>query len=356
MNGQGQYKYGKNIVSNVEWGSKNLLLAKETNIKNDFKLSTSMKFREVLFTWLESIRIKIRPQTHFKYFQMIKNHLAYSIGEYEVREIHILDINRFIEDKIKNGRIDRKGGLSISYVKTLVFIIYSGINFAISHDIYNVSDRIFINLPKEKVSHSVLSLEEQLRLEDHMRTNINGSKLGVLLCLHMGLRIGEVCALKWVDVNFGDNTLNIQRTVYRMAISNISEGMAKTKLITGEPKSQTSYRVIPIPTYLFPLILRQKENSMSDYVIAEKENTMLEPRTLQYRFRRYLEICSIPQKKFHTLRHTFATRCVEHGVDVKSLSEILGHSNVNITLNTYVHSSIEQKRKQLELLDFIEFL
>lgn len=169
--------------------------------------------------------------------------------------------------------------------------------------------------------------------------------------VHMGLRIGEVCALTWDDVDFENEIIHIRSTVAR--IKNTQKVCEyKTHLIIDKPKTKSSLRDIPIPSSLLPLLLKMRKKACSRYVISDKE-TFTSPRTFEYRYHELLDICDIESINYHALLHTFATRCVEVGVDVKTLSEILGHADVSITLNTYVHPSIELKRKQMEKLSVL---
>ena len=310
----------------------------------------SMCFREVLFHWLDNRKTKLRPQTYSKYSKLIENHLAKSIGTQRISKIDSAVLNRFIDEKLRVGRLDAQGGLSISYVKTLVFIIRSAVDFAVLQNYCNPIKGDIGELPKTKSHFPVFMLDEQKRLESYVQVEMDGAKLGVLLCLNTGLRIGEVCGLKWSDIDFKQRVISIQRTVYRISEQPKDIGGQKTKLVMGEPKTLSSYRVIPIPSFLFSVLQEHRQKASSEWVAAITDFGIPDPRSHQYRYKQYLEECSLPYRNFHSLRHTFATRCIEAGVDVKSLSEILGHASVNITLNTYVHSSLEQKRNQIELL------
>ena len=310
----------------------------------------SMSFREVLFLWLNNRKIKLRPQTYAKYSQMIENHLAKTIGSQKISKINTSYLNKLLEEKINCGRLDKNGGLSTSYVKTLIFIIQSAIEFAVAQGYCQPMRGEISTLPKKKTDYPVFSFDEQLRLESHMQEDMDGTKLGVLICLYTGLRIGELCGLQWSDIDFRKNTISVHRTVYRTINDNSDVGEPKTKLVAGEPKTISSYRDIPIPSSLLSLLQSYKKYSSSKWVVADDNMEFLDPRTYQYRFQRYLKDCAVPERNFHALRHAFASRCIEVGMDVKSLSEILGHASVNITLNTYVHSSMDQKRSQIELL------
>lgn len=165
----------------------------------------------------------------------------------------------------------------------------------------------------------------------------------VLLCLYAGLRIGELCALRWSDIDFDGKTLTVKRTVQRIVVPG---HMTKTILLETDPKSESSRRTIPLASELLEILSRFKGEQR--YVFGEEKP--LDPRTMQNRFKKILKEAGIDGRTFHTLRHTFATNCVENGMDVKTLSEILGHSDVKTTLNRYVHPTMDSKRKQIGAL------
>lgn len=195
-----------------------------------------------------------------------------------------------------------------------------------------------------------MSFEEQRVLERILLTDINETKIGILLSLYAGLSVGEVCGLKWENIDLENGIIHINRSVERIKNINKQNGSSKTVLILSDTKSDTSNRSIPISNILQKILLKNKQNN-NRFVIEGKTYPYTDPRTLQYAFKKCLRECDLPEINYHALRHTFATRYVEAGVDIKSLSEILGHSNVNITLNTYVHFSLEQKKLQMEKLN-----
>ena len=170
------------------------------------------------------------------------------------------------------------------------------------------------------------------------------SKAGIFLCLSTGLRLGEICSLKWGDIDSERGLLRVSRTVQRIKSK---EGPAKTILLETAPKSVFSNREIPIPDTLLSLLMPFRR-AEQEYVLCT--NRPMEPRTYQNHFKKYLGDIKVPDYNFHTLRHTFATNCIDRGMDIKSLSEILGHSNVQITLDRYVHPSMDMKRKYINAL------
>ena len=194
-------------------------------------------------------------------------------------------------------------------------------------------------MPKGKAKEkSLLGKAEQTMLNNYLTSNPNASNVGILLSATTGIRIGELCALKWGNIDLEKRTLTIKNTVQR--IKSI-DGSTATKLIITLPKSNSSVRKIPLPDFIIPILRNLKGNN--DYYILSGTRAIIEPRTMQYRFKHILSDLNLPNVSFHSLRHGFATTCIALGFDVKTLSEILGHSSVEITLNRYVHSSMERK-------------
>lgn len=204
-------------------------------------------------------------------------------------------------------------------------------------------------MPKGKAKEkSLLGKTEQTTLNNYLTSNPNASNVGILLSATTGIRIGELCALKWGNIDLEKRTLTIKNTVQR--IKSI-DGSTATKLIITLPKSNSSVRKIPLPDFIIPILRNLKGNN--DYYILSGTRAIIEPRTMQYRFKHILSDLNLPNVSFHSLRHGFATTCIALGFDVKTLSEILGHSSVEITLNRYVHSSMERKAEFMKLLSSV---
>ena len=190
-----------------------------------------------------------------------------------------------------------------------------------------------------------LNIYEQQKLVEYLSNDIDIYKAGILICLFMGLRLGEICALKWEDIDFQNRILHIKRTVQRLDCTN-TESRSKTILFEGPPKTVHSIREIPIPEFLYNIILSYNDSPCKGIYFLNP-NTPMDPRTYQYKFQSILKKAGIESTHFHALRHTFATNCINSGADAKSVSEILGHANVNITLNRYVHPDMDTKRNIL---------
>ena len=308
-----------------------------------------LEFRTVIHEWMSSNSIKLKESTKLKYNHMIKKHIEPELGNRNVFAITSCDINSFLLNKKKYGRLNGNGGLSDSYVRTLAIIISSALNFAADEKKINFSKIKILKPTVIKQEAKSLSVREQIALEKYIFSNPSPTNLGILLSLYAGLRIGEVCALAWDDINLNEKFISVNHSLSRIE-SNVAD--TKTQLILDKPKTISSKRIVPISEEFTKTISEFKNISTSDFVVSEKMG-FVSPRTFESRYKKSLKQCGIRTVNFHTLRHTFATRCIEAGVDIKSLSEIMGHANTSVTLNTYVHSSLDMKKKQIEKLTML---
>lgn len=355
---EGRYPLGRNQNGTLLYGSvygKTYLEVKDKllNIPNAMETfqkrnSSKITFEDVLAQWMDNNRVHLKGGTIYKYQNIIDTHIMPELGGIKMTEINATLINDFLARKLKNGRLDGAGGLSQSYVRSITLVITATIKYAVSEGFCQPLKTPIYKPVAGRNKLSILSLEEQKAFEAFLNSNLNEKNVGILLSLYTGLRIGEVCALAWEDIDMKQRVIHVRHTIARIKDEDNVSGR-KTKLILDTPKTKASLRDIPISSQLMPILSRLRAVSTSVYVIS-KGKTFLSPRTFEHHFHRMLMCGNITYVNYHCLRHTFATRCIEAGVDVKSLSEILGHANVGITLNTYVHSSIELKRTQLEKL------
>lgn len=311
-------------------------------IKNN-KFITKIKFQKTLtfvntvYLWLKS-KENIKIQSYQKYESLILIYIVPFFKEKLISKLTNNDIDLFLKS------IQEK--ISVSMQKTIIYIIKATLNYAYKNKWCNHIEYININFKKENKLIYTLTIEEQKRLEESLRKGVNIRKCCLLLCLYTGLRIGEVCGLKWEDINFEGKTMQIKRTIQRIKSNNNYDN--KTVLIASTPKSSTSNRIVPIPDFLIDLLKRFQKNN--DFYLLSNSDKLYDPRLLEFFYKRILEKSNINYKKFHTLRHTFATRAIESKMDVKTLSEILGHSSIDITLKLYVHPSLELKKCSIEKL------
>lgn len=356
---EGRFKNGFNSDGTTKYSSvygKNYTEAKNKLTdakKNTFNLSKansgSTRFDDILTQWMNSNRVRLKGATENKYQYMIDKHIKPTLGSYKISRLTSEVINSFLGYKLKHGKLNGTGGLSSSYVKGMSVIIGSALKFAADEGLCSLS-KISIHKPQEtKKELQILSLTAQQKIEDLVSSDADETKIGILLALHAGLRIGEICALEWNDIDFSNSLIHVRHTITRVKCPDNNQ---KTHLVLDTPKTETSIRDIPITSVLLSVLKNSKQHSASNYVVSTNKQ-FVSTRTFDYRYRRALESMGVSIVNFHALRHTFATRCIEVGVDIKTLSELLGHSNVNITLSTYVHSSLELKRKQIEKICFI---
>lgn len=300
--------------------------------------SSSVSKRRKIFTysqlldeWLWSTRLKVKESTYARYLQLIQAHIRPTMGKYLLSQITLRSIENFIAFQLKSGRLDAKGGLSSKTVADMLTIIKSTLEYANMNNYITHCNLKKLSIKKKENEMRVLTNDEQEALIKELFENMNFSKFGVLLSLYTGIRIGELCALKWEDISLTDSTLKIRKTMQRIQeTASISE--ARTKIAITEPKSKCSIREIPLPGFIID-IAQQLYTSPQAFVLTGSESRFIEPRTMQNHFKKYVTESGIEKANFHSLRHTFATRCVEVGFEIKSLSEILGHASVNITVN-----------------------
>lgn len=344
MNGKAIYQsvYGKNYYE----VKKKLTSCVETKGTEKSPAKQSPMFRDVISLWQKTNVKRYKGATALKYENLINNHILPALGGYKVSELNKVLLAGFMAAKLNHGRMDRTGGLSPSYVRSIMLVVLEIIDFAAEENLRSVPNARIHKPPLEKNELEILDAITQSHLEKQLIAAPDKTGAGILLSLNTGLRIGEVCALKWTDIDFENAILHIRATVARVKDET---GRRITKLIIDKPKTKSSLRDIPISKRLMEILVPLYKKRKSEYVISDKAG-FVSPRTYEYRFHKVLEEHNVKPLNYHALRHTFATRCIEHGVDVKTLSEILGHSSVAITLNTYVHSSMERKREQLEKL------
>lgn len=305
-------------------------------------------FAQAAEEWMQNRFLAQKKSTRLKYQEMLERHINPELGRYPIDLLDEKQINFFLSQKLACGRICDGSGLSSSYVKTMGIIVNSVMQYAVAKN-YCYPLKTKIQKPESQQREiEILDIETQRTLENCLEQDDSLTALGIKIALNTGMRIGEICALKWEDVDMKNAIIHVRHTIVRIENADVNPE-TKTCLIVDKPKTKTSVRDIPITqklSYVFEDVCERRQN----YFVMSGTDRFISPRTFEYRYHKLLEHYCIRQINFHGLRHTFATRCVELNVDMKSLSEILGHANVNITLNTYVHSSLELKRNQLEKL------
>ena len=295
--------------------------------------------------WLVVSKNKVKESTIVKYEATIRNHIKPYFGGILPEMITTEMTADFVNYLIANKRLTAKtvNDAAVILKSILKYVARTQKGF----------EMIEVTIPKYSAKEiSVLSREEQERFIRYLLTDMDSGKFSVLFALMTGLRIGEVCALRAKDISLKEKTVVVRETVQR--IKNFDENGAKTKIVFTKPKSDTSARVVPLTNTAYELCKEKVGCFLPDaFLLTGSVTKHMEVRTLQYRIKVYGKACGIENLHFHVLRHTFATRCVEVGFEIKSLSEVLGHSTPRITLERYVHSSIEFKRKNMEKLETV---
>ncbi len=337
---------GKAIYGYLYAYSYHELKEKMTQNKNapgrDFKTSDVL-FEEIAKEWLLYTASRVKESTYVKYSNLLHCYIIPVLGKQSIQLLSSDRIDSFCRFLLTKGG-KNETGLSSKTVSDCLARIRSIMRYASDKLDLPLCDAKSVIVKQQQKEMRSLTIREQKTLLHYLYSNLNESNLGILICLFTGLRIGEICALKWSEISIPEKTLYVRFTMQR--IQNLNGIGPKTKILISEPKSTCSIRAIPLLDELIELLEKYK-GSDAAYVLTGREDRYVEPRTMQYHFKKVIYECGIPRTNYHALRHTFATRCVEQEFDVKTLSEILGHANVNITLNRYVHPSMELKRKNM---------
>lgn len=311
------------------------------SIKQNHSVSAiKLTVRDAAQQWLSSAKLRVKESSYANYESIISKHILPILGGEYMQNLTTQKLNDFIHYKLSKGRLNGNGGLSAKSVRDIM-TVYRSIESYASRE-YGIKETHF-TMPKiEKKQTDVLNAFERKKLENYLLHNQNNTNISVLLCLFTGLRVGELCGLKWSNIDFENGTISVSRTVQRI------NKHGKSEVVIGSPKSKSSVRTVPIPDFVLN-ILRQKRKG-DDFYIITGTGKPTEPRTMQNRFKVILKICGIRSVNFHLLRHTYATVCIENGFDPKTLSELLGHADASITLNRYVHSSMQMKKNYVSRL------
>lgn len=314
-------------------------------------LKDNKTFAHLAEEWFADSCTLFKESTCVKYHNLLSSYIIPELGSYQACEITDEVISAFVNHLLTEG--GTKGcGLQPKTVSDILSILRNIRKYAVRRnmDVNYLSCSMPVKY-KPKQSR-VLSVQEQQKLCGYLSENRSLRNMGLKLCLFTGLRVGEICALKWRDISLEEQTLYVHQTMQRLgAIEKDmkNDNSIKTHILISDPKSSCSVRIVPLPELLIGELQSFRQPSDTFFLTGEKAS-YIEPRTMQNHFKSVLKACHIDDANFHALRHTFATRCIESGFDIKSLSEILGHANVNITLNRYVHPTMKLKRENMNRL------
>lgn len=296
--------------------------------------------------WLSNNQPRLQVSTFVKYQSVLEKYIKPALGSFFPDELTSQAVSNFSQQLLYQQ------GLSPKTVKDILLVLHAALEYTKKHYCGRMQAIEIIYPKEERGKICVLSISEQKKLTEYLLTDIDLCKFGVLLSLWTGLRIGEICALRCGNISLCDRSIQIEHTMQRLKNPE-PNAEEKTIVLIGSPKSPSSVRTIPLAKQTYALCEKMLPVAKDAFVLTGTLHYM-EPRALQFRFKKYVEACEIKDVHFHTLRHTFATRCIEAGVDAKTLSEILGHSNATITINRYVHCSMDMKRKNMDKLDLLE--
>lgn len=298
-----------------------------------------MKLKELLELWLERyMKHTIKIRTYNRYKSICELHLIKDLGEYELDELKPNVLQDFLLKKIDDH-------YSTNTIKGIVSVLKQALRLAITLEFVDKEYCSNLKMPSsEEKEISVFTKKEQQVIESFCLNHKKRNYIGIVICLYTGIRLGELLALTWDDIDFNSNLLTINKTSYSAKVD------GKTQIIVDKPKTKKSNRVIPLPNQLVKLLKIIKKESNSKYVITTRNSGIVGNRSYQRTFKFILKKVNVPYRNFHSLRHTFATNAIELGMDDKTLAEILGHTNAMITLNRYSHSLLNYKIEMMNKL------
>ncbi|WP_294288861.1 site-specific integrase [uncultured Chryseobacterium sp.] len=301
-------------------------------------MNKQKQLSEVTELWKTNKKQYVKKSSFSAYTLLIENHVLPTFGKaFHVEET---DVQDFVFRKLESG-------LSHKTIKDILIVLKMILKFGAKNKWFEYTP-FDIQFPTEREKHSleVLTKSDQKKIMNHIQEHFTFRNLGVYICLSAGMRIGEVCALTWEDVDTDRGVISVSRTIQRIYV--IENGIRKTELILDTPKTKNSIREIPISKDLLRLLKPFKKIVNPSFFVLTNDARPTEPRTYRSYYKNLMKELHMPDLKFHGLRHSFATRCIESNCDYKTVSVLLGHSNISTTLNLYVHPNMEQKKKAIE--------
>lgn len=297
-----------------------------------------MVIKDIAVLWRDNKKQFVKESTYSAYCLLLTNHIVPFFGNKE--EFTEADVQQFALDSLSDG-------LSEKTVKDIIVVIKMIQKFGVKNKLMplNQIDVLFPSKTSKK-SLDIMSKDNQKRLFEYLKENFSFKNLGIVICLCTGLRIGELCALKWNSFDMDNNIIKIRHTVQRIYV--VDEEAHYTKIVVNEPKTKESNRDIPLSSELIKIIKPLMKVVNCEFYVLSNEEKPIEPRTYRNYYKRVLKLLDIPYLKFHGLRHSFATRCIESKNSVKTVSVILGHSNITTTMNLYVHPDNAEKKRCIE--------
>lgn len=301
-------------------------------------MPTKKPFAEIAELWKKDKKLYVKKSTFSAYVLLLENHLLPAFKDHS--EIEEKEVQKFVFQKLDQG-------LSQKSIKDILIVLKMIMKFGSKNKWFEFIN-FDIQYPTVRETHTieVLSRTHQKKVMGYIQEHFTFRNLGVYICLSSGMRIGEICALTWEDVDTDNGIINIRKTIQRIYV--IEDGERKTELLIDTPKTKNSIREIPISRDLLKMLKPFKKIVNPAFYILTNDSKPTEPRTYRSYYKNLMRHLEIPDIKFHGLRHSFATRCIESKCDYKTVSVLLGHSNISTTLNLYVHPNLEQKKKAID--------
>ena len=301
-------------------------------------MAVEIKFSEIVALWKEDKKQYVKRSTFAVYSLLIENHILPVFGEMGLVEEQ--DVQTFVFRKLNEG-------LSHKTIKDILIVLKMILRFGVKN-LMTEYRQIDIKFPTERDKHSIdiLSRSHQKQIMVYIQTHFTFKNLGIYICLSTGIRIGEICALTWDDLDVENGIIHVRKTIQRIYI--MEKSRKHTEVILDTPKTKNSIREIPMTKDLLKMVRPVKKVVNGNFYVLTNEPQPTEPRTYRNYYKRLILSLGLPSMKFHGLRHSFATRCIESKCDYKTVSVLLGHSNISTTLNLYVHPNMEQKKRCID--------
>lgn len=306
-----------------------------------------MKYEKWLQDWLNNyILPTVKRRTYSRYSEIVYKRIIPKFGKYELTKITPYRVQCYVNELLKTGNMKTGAGLAANSVNTVLGVMRSCMKTAFDIGYIKKYELDKVKKPRTNEKNVVCFTVQEQKLLERVAYESKKTKLfGIILCLYSGLRIGELLALRWEDIDTRKGLLNVTKTCF-----DGKDADGKYKRMEDTPKTSSSIRTIPLPKQIIPLVKEYKAKSRFEYVVASDDERIISVRSYQRSFELLQKKLGIPHKGFHSLRHTFATRALENGMDVKTLSEIMGHKTPAVTLSRYVHSLPEHKRAMMDRL------
>ncbi len=307
-----------------------------------------MTTQTLLLEWLEKFQKEhIKARTYNRYQGLIEMHIVPALGDRDISSLSRKEIQNFLINQKKDGNMRNKETLSATSTNMMLSLLNLAFEYACDMEYIKENPCIRIRRARADTKKvEAFSTDEQRAVEAEIAKSGDRRLHGIILCLYTGLRLGELIALTWSDIDFKLGTLKVTKTAYRA-----QNEYGIWNLCIDTPKTESSERVIPLPKYITDMLSQDRDVAKTPYIVENKKAERMSIRSYQYLFERLTEKVGVRKLNFHALRHTFATRALECGMDIKTLSELMGHKNASITLNRYAHSMMDTKIAAMNKLE-----